>query len=67
MAVPKTKISKSKGRSRIANWKVAVPGIAECPQCHEQKLEHRVCGNCGFYKGEKKIKTASDKKDKKKK
>jgi len=62
MAVPKTKISKAKGRSRIANWKVSAPGMAECPNCHEMKLEHRVCPNCGYYKGEKKIEVASDKK-----
>lgn len=66
MAVPKYRTSKAKQRSRVANWKVKTPGIAECPQCHEMKPEHCVCGNCGFYKGEKKIKVASDKKDKKK-
>ena len=26
--------------------------IRECPQCHEQKLPHRVCRSCGYYKGE---------------
>jgi len=24
---------------------------AECPNCHEQKLQHRACPNCGFYDG----------------
>ena len=23
----------------------------ECPQCKQAKLPHRVCGNCGYYKG----------------
>ncbi|NLP17487.1 MAG: 50S ribosomal protein L32, partial [Firmicutes bacterium] len=22
----------------------------ECPRCHEPRLSHRVCPNCGFYK-----------------
>ena len=32
-------------------WKLTLPGIVECPQCHEKKLAHRVCKNCGYYKG----------------
>ena len=23
----------------------------ECPQCHEPKAPHRVCTNCGYYRG----------------
>ena len=23
----------------------------ECPHCHEMKLPHRVCPNCGYYQG----------------
>ena len=34
MAVPKSKISKSKTNSRFANWKISAPGLVECPQCH---------------------------------
>ena len=56
MAVPKSKISKSKGRSRIANWKASAPTIADCPQCHEPKVAHSVCKNCGYYKGVEVIK-----------
>lgn len=52
MAVPKNKISKSKGRSRYANWKIASPGLAACPQCHELKKNHQVCPKCGYYDGE---------------
>ena len=54
MAVPKRKVSKAKRDSRRANtWKAHVPGMAECPQCHELKLSHRVCKNCGYYDGKK--------------
>ncbi len=51
MALPKGKISRARGRSRRANWKLSLPGIVECPQCHHKMLAHRVCKNCGTYKG----------------
>ncbi|HRX13419.1 MAG TPA: 50S ribosomal protein L32 [Eubacteriales bacterium] len=63
MAVPKRKVSKQRKHKRAANWKAAVPGLAECPQCHELKLSHRVCGNCGYYDHKEIVKqTADDKK-----
>ena len=51
MAVPKGKVSKARKHSRRANWKLTLPGIVECPQCHQMKLAHRVCKNCGYYNG----------------
>ncbi|HHY77393.1 MAG TPA: 50S ribosomal protein L32 [Clostridiales bacterium] len=50
MGLPKRKISKSRRDKRRANWKLTMPGLIECPQCHEPKLPHRVCRSCGFYK-----------------
>jgi len=23
----------------------------ECPHCHETKLSHQVCAQCGYYRG----------------
>jgi len=60
MAVPKRKVSKAKGRSRIANWKATAPTLVECPQCHELKRSHAVCPNCGYYDGEKKVQVKAD-------
>lgn len=51
MAVPKRKTSKARRDSRRANWKLTVPGIVECSQCHKPKLAHRVCKECGYYNG----------------
>ncbi len=51
MAVPKRKLSKARRDMRRANWKLAVPGMVQCPQCHEWKLPHRVCPECGYYDG----------------
>lgn len=51
MAVPKRKVSKARGNSRFANWKLTAPNLAECPQCHELIDSHIVCPSCGYYKG----------------
>jgi ribosomal protein L32 len=58
MALPKGKISKARKHSRRANWKLSLPGIVECPQCHKMKLSHRVCKQCGYYKGVEVVKKA---------
>ena len=56
-AVPKTKTARSRRDSRRAqNFKLALPGIIECPKCHEMKQSHRACRACGFYKGREVIK-----------
>jgi large subunit ribosomal protein L32 len=51
MAVPKRKTPRSKRDSRRSSWKSSPPTYSECPQCHQPKLPHRVCGNCGYYRG----------------
>ena len=56
MAVPKNKTSKARRDKRRANWKRTEPNLVECPQCHALKMPHRVCPNCGQYKGKEVIK-----------
>lgn len=51
MANPKRKTSKARKRSRRTHWKLTMPNLVECPQCHAPKLPHRVCRECGYYKG----------------
>ena len=51
MATPKRRKTKAKGRMRAAQWHAKPPTYSECPQCHQPKLPHRVCGNCGYYAG----------------
>ena len=36
---------------KAANMKKSMTGLSICPQCHEPKLPHRVCPNCGYYDG----------------
>ena len=55
MAVPKRKTSKSRRDKRRAHWKAKSPGLVECPQCHQMKLPHQVCPNCGYYRGRQAI------------
>ncbi len=58
MPVPKRKTSKSDRDSRrAANSKYTAPSVQECPQCHEPKLPHHVCSECGYYKGKEVIET----------
>lgn len=55
MAVPKRRTSKARRDKRRTHLKLSVPGMVRCPQCGEMKLSHRVCKNCGTYKGEEVI------------
>lgn len=55
MANPKNRMSKSNSRSRRANWKLVLPSLGVCPQCHEAKMPHRVCPKCGYYRGKEVI------------
>lgn len=57
MAVPKSKVSRSRrDKRRSSVWKLEAPGLVKCPQCGELKMPHRVCGNCGYYKGKEIVK-----------
>ncbi|MBI4744882.1 MAG: 50S ribosomal protein L32 [Actinobacteria bacterium] len=51
MPVPKRKTSKAKRDSRRSHCKAKAVNYSECPQCHQAKLPHRVCSNCGYYDG----------------
>lgn len=55
MALPKRRHSATRGRKRRTHWKLALPGLQDCPRCNQPKLPHRICANCGFYKGEEVI------------
>lgn len=61
MAVPKRKVSKARRDKRRSNvWKLSLPGMSKCPNCGEYILAHRVCKNCGKYRGEDVIKVEKD-------
>ena len=60
MAVPKRKMSKCRRDGRRANWKLTAPSLVECPQCHEAKLPHHVCSECGYYDGKEVVKVVAE-------
>lgn len=52
MAVPKRKTSKARrDKRRSAVWKLEAPAFSRCSHCGELVVPHRVCKNCGYYKG----------------
>jgi large subunit ribosomal protein L32 len=57
MAVPKRKTSRSRRDMRRAHDSLSTPARSICPQCREPKPPHRVCRNCGTYRGREVIKT----------
>lgn len=52
MAVPKRRKSKSKSRMRRSHDSIKVPNLRPCPRCGAYILPHRVCSECGHYKGQ---------------
>lgn len=60
MANPKRRTTKSRRDSRRSQWKLTLPSITECPQCHEPRLPHRACPSCGYYKGREVIKVKAE-------
>ncbi len=52
MAVPKRKVSKARRDKRRSNvWKLNPPALCKCSHCGELTAPHKVCKNCGYYKG----------------
>ncbi len=49
MAVPKSKITRSKGGMRRSHDALVAENPNECPNCGELKRPHHVCGSCGYY------------------
>jgi large subunit ribosomal protein L32 len=48
---PKQKQSHARTHHRRAQHKIAPASSQLCPRCHQPKLPHRVCGECGSYAG----------------
>ncbi|KAA3631292.1 MAG: 50S ribosomal protein L32 [Calditrichaeota bacterium] len=55
MPLPKRRHSRTRGRKRRTNWKLAVPNVGECSHCHQPKLPHHICTHCGYYNGRQMI------------
>lgn len=51
MALPKRKTSRSRRGNRRSHDALRIPNLSTCPQCKEPKLPHRICPQCGTYRG----------------
>lgn len=52
-AVPKKKPSQTRTRQRRSAWasQFKLPTTTRCQNCKAVKLMHRVCPECGMYRG----------------
>ncbi|MCW5878025.1 MAG: 50S ribosomal protein L32 [Anaerolineales bacterium] len=58
--LPKRKVSKGRRDRRRAHDGLQARNTVACANCGQMRLPHRVCGNCGYYKGREVIKIASE-------
>lgn len=58
MAVPKKKTSKAKKNMRRSHHALSGVSLSTCDACGAPKRAHRVCGECGTYKGKKVLDSA---------
>ena len=56
MAVPFRKVSKTRGRKRRTHYVISANDTVKCPKCGADVRPHRVCPECGSYKGKEVIK-----------
>ncbi|MBP6868261.1 MAG: 50S ribosomal protein L32 [Bacteroidales bacterium] len=51
MAHPKHKTSKQRRDKRRTHDKLETPTLAACSNCGAAVMYHRVCPECGYYRG----------------
>ena len=53
-----THTSEVKIKWQYQSARLPSPGYVACPQCHEPKMPHHVCPECGYYDGKEVVKAA---------
>lgn len=51
MANPKHRHSKTRRDKRRTHYKAVAPQLTQCTNCGATHRYHRVCPECGFYRG----------------
>ncbi|MBN2862865.1 MAG: 50S ribosomal protein L32 [Bacteroidales bacterium] len=51
MPNPKRKHSKQRRDKRRTHYKATAPTVATCSNCGSSVKYHRVCPECGYYRG----------------
>ena len=57
MAVPRNRLSNARKNKRRAHHALDKTTFSKCSNCRITKVPHRVCPNCGYYKGRSVIST----------
>ena len=57
MAVAQRRTSKTRKNMRRTHFKLFAKTTTECPNCKAVIKPHRVCSECGFYKGKEVVKS----------
>jgi large subunit ribosomal protein L32 len=60
MMVPARRTSRSRRDKRRSHHALSAPARSNCPQCSEPRAPHRVCKNCGHYRGRTVIQTEDE-------
>lgn len=56
--LPKRKLSKGRRGRRRAHDAIGAPNLVKCSNCQEKMLPHRMCPNCGYYRGRQVLEVA---------
>lgn len=64
MAVPFRRVSKTRKRMRRTHYKIEGSQTTKCSNCGTVIRPHRVCTECGFYKGKQVLNVSIKKEDK---
>ena len=51
MAVPKRRTSVARKNLRRSHHSISPKALVRCSNCNHAVMPHRVCGNCGHYRG----------------
>lgn len=51
MAEPKKRHTSTRSGNRRSHIILKSKNLARCPKCKSAAMPHRVCPNCGYYKG----------------
>jgi large subunit ribosomal protein L32 len=57
---PKRKLSSGRRDRRRANDALTASVLVQCSNCNEMRLPHKVCPNCGYYRGREVIKVQKE-------
>jgi len=55
MANPRSKWSQQRTNKRRTHYKAVAPTVSSCSNCGASVLYHRVCPECGYYKGKQAV------------